>query len=94
MNALAVGLLFFLPKQAAETNETKTRDKKSFERKDIRALFTNRPFIFILILTMLGFMVLESTFSFSTMHLVTTLGASEGIISWVAFFRVAPELIV
>lgn len=94
MNALAVLLLFFLPKQETKMDQTQKEAKKSFDKKDIRALFSNRPFIFALILTMLGFMTLESTFSFSTMHLVTTLGASEGIISWVAFFMVAPELIV
>jgi len=94
MNAVASLLLFFLPKQEGEIENVKTSTKKAFGKQEIQALLSNRPFLFILILTMLGFMTLESVFSYFSMHLVTTLGASESIVSWIAFFMVTPELIV
>jgi len=94
MHALGFGLLFFLPKQGIDSNEKMAKNKHAFGRKDVRQLLKNRPFVFILLLTMIGFMGVESAFSYATMHLVTVLGASESIVSWVAFFMVAPELIL
>jgi len=93
MNAIAFVLLFLLPKvdgQGAGVVE----NKKSFGGKDVKELLTNKRFVFILVLTMLGFMTVESAFSYSTMHLVSALDASEGIVSWLAFFMVVPELVL
>jgi len=83
---------FFLPnKPEKENKEQKT---KRFGRNEVFALFKNKSFVFILCLTMIGFMAQESAFGFATMHMVSTLHASEAIISWNALVMVTPELVL
>ena len=94
MNAIAVVLLFLLPKSDEKARNKVATDKKSFGRKDVKELLTNRRFVFILVLTMIGFITVEAAFSYSTMHLVTVLEAPENIVSWIAFFMVVPELVL
>lgn len=94
LNALAGIVLFFLPKQRlSEPVQTVVKVEKS-ERQEALTLAKNRPFVFILLLTMLGFMTVESAFSYATMHLVGVLEAPESIVSLNAFFMVTPELIL
>ena len=93
MNLMGLALTCMLPKSASKAKSSQEVVKKGFEKKDIKALLTNRQFVFILLLTMFGFMVVESAFAYATMHLVSVLGASEGVVSWLALFMVGPELI-
>jgi len=94
MSFVAACLTFLLPKPAPIVSPDQAVKKGSFGKKDVKELLMNRRFVFILVLTMLGFVTLEAAFSYSTMHLVTALGASEGIVSWVALFTVAPEIMI
>ena len=94
MSTLALVLMFLLPKEGLKAHKNGDHHQKSFGKKEVKALLTNRPFVFILILTMVGLMTVESAFSYSTMHLVTVLEASENIVSFLAFFMVAPEVIL
>ena len=94
MNAVALLLMFFLPTSDKKAPEVTTNHQKSFGKKDVLELLTNWRFVFILILTMVGFVTVEAAFSYSTMHLVTVLEASEAIVSWLAFFMVVPELVL
>ena len=94
LNLIAVFILFLLPKSEI-TQESKVSDQPPvFRKNDVVQLLLNRRFIFILILTMVGFMTVESAFSYSTMHLVTVLHAPENIVSWNALIMVTPELIL
>jgi len=94
MNFLALILCFSLPKPEQKGDPVTTVKKKAFGKKDVKELLTNQRFVFILVLTMFGFMVLESAWGYATMHLVTVLEASESIVSWLAFFMVAPEVVI
>ena len=93
MNVIALGLMFLLPKADGKVGKT-VENEKSFGRNDIKELFTNRRFVFILILSMVGFNTVDAALSYSTMHLVTVLEAAENIVSWVVLFMVTPELIL
>ena len=94
LNLLSLLLMFLLPTDTASTKKEMGSPTARFDRSDVVGLLKNKPFIFILVLTMLGYMTVEAAFSFSTMHLVTILQARESIISWLAFFQVVPELLL
>ena len=94
LNTVAVMLLFFLPKSPNKVPVTTDNTKKSFDKNDVRELLTNKKFLMIIILTMIGFVTVDAVSSYSTMHLVTVLEASENIVSWLALFTVTPELIL
>ena len=94
MSFLALLLVFLLPKSDSENDTVTTVAKKAFGKADVKALLQNRRFVFILILTMLGMATLEAAWNYATMHVVTVLGASEGIISLLAFFMVVPEVVI
>jgi len=94
MSAIAFLLLFLLPNTSKKENEVTNYQDPSFGKRDVKDLLTNRRFVFILAFTMVGFVTVDTLFLYSTMHLVTVLGASENIVSWIAFFAVVPELIL
>ena len=94
MSSLGVILSCLLPKPDKTLKQGKEVAKKGFEKKDVRALLRNRRFVFIVVLSMVGFMALESAYGFATMHIVTSLGASENFVSWLVFFMVGPELLI
>jgi len=94
LNFIAFCLLFLLPKTEAQSHSTSSEQKQAFRRADVLHLLQNRRFLFILALTMIGFVTVDSAFSYSTMHLVTVLNAPENIVSWNALFMVTPELIL
>lgn len=91
-NLLAFAAIFFMP--APEKKAPTDRKIKTFNQDDIKALLFNKKFLFILIFSMLTLIAQEAAFSYSGMHLVTTLGAEENIISLVSFFMVMPEIII
>lgn len=93
LNVVALIIMFFLPKKENDA-KAKQIDKQPFRKSDVIGLLKNRRYIFILVLTMVGFMTVDSAFSYAIMHLVTTLHAPENIVSWNALFMVAPELIL
>lgn len=94
MNVVAFILLFLLPKADRKTRKVSAHHQKTFGKQEVKELLTNRRFVFILVLTMIGFMTVESAYSYATMHLVETLGASASIVSWMTFFMVVPEVIL
>ena len=90
--ALSFILMFFVPKP--EDTKGKGGTEGKFNRKDIKALFKNKSFRFILVFTILSLVALESAKTFMGNHLVIGLGSAENIVSVMTFVMVLPEFIL
>jgi len=90
--ALSFILMFFVPKP--EDTKGKGSATGKFNRKDIKALFENKGFWFILVFTILSLVALESAKTFMGNHLVIGLGSAENIVSVMTFVMVLPEFVL
>jgi len=89
---LSFALMFFLPKQASQKQQSGVKDK--FTSADILNLLKNKKYQFILVFIVLSLVALESAKSFMGNHLVVGLGSAENILSIMTFMMVFPEVIL
>lgn len=85
---IALPICFTLPKDSRDGDSQNKVQKGSFKE-----LLTNKKYIFILIITMLTTVIVDSAMNYAGNHLLSTLGGSESLISWMVFFTVLPEVI-
>lgn len=85
---LALLLGFSFPK-----HYDKKLQEAKVEKGNFRELITDKNFLFILIITMLTTNVVDSSGQYAGNHLVTTLHASNALISWQTFIQVLPEIL-
>ena len=88
--AIALPISFGFPK-ASKAGEMQEEDK--VQKGSFKELVTNKNYIFILIITILTTVIVESAMSYGGNHLVSTLGGSESLISWMTFMTVLPEVL-
>jgi len=84
---------FFVP----DPNESETKGEASsskFEWADVKALLANKPYLFIVLFSLLTMGTFETATMFFGNHLVVGLGASENILSWLTLIMVGPEFIL
>lgn len=67
--------------------------EEKVQKGNFKELVTNKNYIFILIITILTTVIVESAMSYGGNHLVSTLGGSESLISWMTFMTVLPEVL-
>ena len=89
----ALFLSFQLPKPAPK-EAVDTEGKKGFSKADVTGLLKNKKFLYIVLLSMISLVTVEAASTYSSLHLVEELGASEGIMSWLVLFMVAPEILL
>lgn len=87
--AIAIPICFSFPK-GSKTGQYK-EDK--LHKGNIKELLTNKNYIFILIITMLTTVIVDSAMNYGGNHLVSTLNGSESLISWMTFMTVLPEVL-
>lgn len=81
---------FYLP-----SGEEKKESKKSkFNRSDVKELFANKQYRFMVLFVILSLIAFETAKAFFANHLVLGLGASRNIVSWTTLIMVGPELIL
>ena len=90
--ALSFIFMFFVPKPDVTKGKGDAGGK--FNRKDVKELFKNKSYRFILVFTMLSLVALESAKTFMGNHLVIGLGSAENIVSVMTFVMVLPEFIL
>lgn len=85
---IALPLTFGFPKDTPkEKGQASSLKKGSFKE-----LVTNKNFIFILVITILTSVIVDSSMTFAGNHLITTLHGSPSLISWVSFITILPEV--
>lgn len=87
---ITIPICFGLPRDS-KVGEGEKADK--VQKGSFKELVTNRKYIFILIITILTTVIVDSSMSYAGNHLVSTLGASESSISWLTFVMVLPEVL-
>lgn len=87
---ITIPICFGLPK---DSTLGETEGKEKVQKGSFKELITNRKYIFILIITILTTVIVDSSMSYAGNHLVSTLGGSESSISWLTFTMVLPEVI-
>ena len=87
--ALSLILMFFVPKP--EDTKGKGPAEGKFNRRDIKILFKNKGFRFIVVFTILSLVAQEGAKTFMGNHLVIGLGSAENIVSLMTFVMVLPE---
>jgi PPP family 3-phenylpropionic acid transporter len=87
---LAFVLWSFVPEPKKRENEKKERATLA----DVKQLFSNKSFIFILLFSMMSLIVVEAAKMYLSNHLVLDLGGSETIVSWMMLVQVGPELLI
>jgi len=90
--SLSFILMFFVPRP--EDTKGKGGTKGKFNRTDIKVLFKNKSFRFIVVFTILSLVTLESAKTFMGNHLVVGLGSAENIVSVMTFVMVLPEFVL
>lgn len=86
---IALPICFTFPKDSKEDGN---QDDK-IQKGSFKELITNKKYIFILVITMLTTVIVDSAMNYGGNHLVSTLGGSESIISWMIFITVLPEVL-
>lgn len=81
------GATLGFPKSSHVEKEKKEKNSGAF-----KTLFTNKKFLFILLITLLTSAISDSALTFQGNHLTTTLGAGASAISWVTCITVLPEV--
>lgn len=87
---IAFPISFSFPK-ASKAGELQTED--IVQKGNFKELLTNKNYIFILIITMLTTVIVDSAMNYAGNHLVSTLGGPESSISWMTFMTVLPEVL-
>jgi oligosaccharide:H+ symporter len=67
--------------------------KDKVQKGSFKELITNKNYIFIILITILTTVVVDSAMNYAGNHLVSTLGATESTISWMTFATVLPEVL-
>ena len=88
--AIALPISFGFPKDS-KSGEIEEEDK--VQKGSFKELVTNKNYIFILIITILTTVIVDSAMNYGGNHLVSTLGGSESSISWMTFMTVLPEVL-
>lgn len=87
---ITIPICFGLPK---DSNSKEVQEADKVQKGSFKELVTNRKYIFILIVTILTTVIVDSAMSYAGNHLVSTLGGSESSISWMTFMTVLPEVL-
>lgn len=87
---IAFPISFSFPKDS-KLEEVDGEDK--VEKGNFKELLTNKNYIFILIITMLTTVIVDSAMNYAGNHLVSTLGGVKSLISWMTFITVLPEVV-
>lgn len=86
---IAFPISFGFPK---DSKTGKTQEDK-VHKGNFKELVTNKNYIFILIITMLTTVIVDSAMNYAGNHLVSTLDGFESLISWMVFITVLPEVL-
>lgn len=84
---IAFPIIFSFPK---ESNSHENKEDK-LQKGNFKELITNKNYLFILIITILTTVIVDSSMNYGGNHLVSTLGGSKSLISWLTFITVLPE---
>jgi len=90
----AFGMTFFLSKNEHQTSVEKAETKNQISLSDIKILFANKNFRFIMFFMLITILAVDGATGYSANHLVTVLGAPVSIISWLMFAMVLPEVLM
>lgn len=106
MAAMACSLvnLFFLPRQStktaspsvdrtAEAPAASKEEKKETKSGDIASLLKNGRFLFLILFTLMTGALAEVVTSYVSLHMVSTLGAAEYLVSIYSIIGSAPEIL-
>lgn len=88
--ALSFPITFFFPSSLKKGNED---DGEKINKKSIKELILNPHYVFILIITLLTTVVIDSSMNYGGNHLVLTLGGDESLISLMTLLAVLPEIL-
>lgn len=86
---IALPLTFLLPK---DERVDKSKAGNDVKKGSFKELITNKNFMFILLITTLSTVLVDSSMTYAGNHLVTTLNSSESNISYLTFITVFPEV--
>ncbi|WP_143318236.1 MFS transporter [Clostridium sp. HBUAS56017] len=86
---IALPITFSFPKNSREDKDKEDKVKQG----NLKELITNKNYRFILGITILTTVIVDSSTNYAGNHLVSTLGGSESLISWMTFITVLPEVV-
>lgn len=84
---------FYLPAPKAQSSGKKGKSA-TFNRNDVKELFQNKQYRFMLLFIVLSLITFEAAKTYAANHLVIGLGASRNIVSWMTLVMLVPELIL
>jgi len=92
---MLVSLLFSFSLPSGKGKKKEGKDQKSrFNRQDVKELFLNKRYLFMMLFVILSLITFETAKTFFANHLVIGLGAPRSIVSWMTLIMVGPELIL
>ncbi|MEQ8199455.1 MAG: MFS transporter [Clostridiaceae bacterium] len=88
--AISLSVCFGFPEDA-KSSEIHEKDK--VQKGSFKKLMTNKNFIFILAISVMTSVTVDSAMIYSGNHLVSALGGTKSSISWLTFAAVLPEIV-
>jgi len=86
---LALPVCFGFPEDA---KSDEIHEKYKVQRGSFKKLMTDKNFIFILAISVITSVTVDSAMYYSGNHLVSVLGGTKSLISWLTFAMVLPEI--